>query len=186
MAKTNFASWALCLVFLFACIILSASGTNPSILERGVPATVKKCRCTVGDALFADEVKGIMVFSQDKNGSTLVDYAFSSGLSNPQLSNYDYLLVSPCGKVLYNLTSKLNVTYCRNGGTLPYSTFIDDLNLGCGTNSVFSYQNEKCKNSTNTKIGKRASCSRNSWKLKAVIQKNKSSYACAHLKKKRK
>lgn len=100
------------------------------------------CPCTVATATFNSTVVGIVTFAQDECGSTLVTGLFSDGLVDPEKNCYDFLVVDKCGKLLYNLTSALDVKF-RNDGTLPFSTRLDDLNLNCDSDGVLLAESDK-------------------------------------------
>ncbi|CAG8457896.1 6808_t:CDS:10 [Diversispora eburnea] len=93
-------------------------------------------------ATFDSTVVGIVVFSQDECGSTFVAGLFSDGLVDPEKNCYEYLIIDKCGKLLYNLTSAIDVEYRKNG-TYPFSTRLDDLNLDCDSNGVLLAESEK-------------------------------------------
>ncbi|RHZ86005.1 hypothetical protein Glove_57g7 [Diversispora epigaea] len=95
------------------------------------------CPCTVAKSTFnSSGVIGEVVFAQNTRGSTIVTGLFSDGLVDPEKNCYNFLIVDDCGKVLYNLTSALDVKY-RKDGTLPFSTTrLDDLNLNCNSDGV--------------------------------------------------
>lgn len=133
---------------LFAILFLFTSSgvySKRNILKRQSGCM---CQCTVATATFNDAVTGIIVFSQDTCGSTLVSGLFSQGLNDPDKNRYAFLIVDPCGNVLRNLTSDLNVSYSMNG-TLPFETRPDNFNLDCDSSGVL-VAGKYCKSTSNS------------------------------------
>ncbi|RHZ76283.1 hypothetical protein Glove_199g187 [Diversispora epigaea] len=137
---------------------------SPELFKRH--ETNDTCPCTVATAVFNSTVIGEVVFAQDPCGSTLVTGLFGDGLVDPETNCYEYLVVDQCGKLLYNLTSALNVTY-RKDGTLPFSTVLHDLNLNCDPDGILLAESDK------KRFQKRATGSN----LK--VQQNRQNYASA-------
>jgi hypothetical protein len=106
------------------------------------------CPCVAAVAEFSDEIWGSVTFSQNEDGETLVAGIFSDGLPNPEKICYEYLIIDACDKVLYNLTSALDIKYRKNG-TWPFSVRLDDLILDCDSKGVLLVDSEcKCDNDT--------------------------------------
>ncbi|RHZ83230.1 hypothetical protein Glove_99g119 [Diversispora epigaea] len=115
---------------------------SPELLKRTDYEKNDTCPCTVATSTFNSTVIGEVVFAQDTCGSTLVTGLFSDGLVNPEKNCYTFLVVNKCGKLLYNLTSVLDVKFRKNG-TFPFSTRLDDLNLNCDSNGVLLAESGK-------------------------------------------
>ncbi|CAG8594256.1 11593_t:CDS:1 [Diversispora eburnea] len=130
--NSKFISFALSILTLS--IILSAVA-HPDIHEynKRLPKLLS-CPCKVAKATFDSNVFGQVIFAQDNSGGTLVTGFFSEGM-HPERHAIQYYVKNSCGKLLYNMTSALNVKYRKNG-TYPFSVRLNDFNLNCNSKGV--------------------------------------------------
>ncbi|CAG8791194.1 28534_t:CDS:2, partial [Dentiscutata erythropus] len=96
-------------------------------LEKNHNDAYSKCPCTEAKAMFDNEIRGFVTFTQEECGDTQVSGIFATGLLNPP---YEFFITDKCGNIIRNITQDLNVEYCNNG-TKPFSAKLSNLNLNC-------------------------------------------------------
>ncbi|GBC05656.1 hypothetical protein RclHR1_06340012 [Rhizophagus clarus] len=97
------------------------------------------CQCTTAFSDFdssssSGPFRGFVAFGQDENGSTTIFGAFNRGF-NPNCTS-EFLIEDERNRVLYNVTSGLNVQITSDGGTEAFTHRFSNINLNCHSNGI--------------------------------------------------
>ena len=137
------------LYLTFFCVILALIAGS-SALPANSLSKRNQCECGVfladfdgsSDSKRNEGAVGLMTFSQDEKGSTIVTGIFKSGFKDVESPNdVNPVINDQCGNELFNL-SGLNIEPTEDGGTKPFRKVFKDLSMDCGPDSIVA-RNEK-------------------------------------------
>ncbi|GBB91510.1 hypothetical protein RclHR1_18840002 [Rhizophagus clarus] len=116
---------------LLITVTISSASPAPTINKRW-------CKCLTAFANFnstrsSGPFRGGVTYFQHEDGTTTVFGAFTGGFR--QGCHYNFTIVKN-NKVIYDLTSGLNVRINRDGSTQPFNHTFNDLSLTCGSHPI--------------------------------------------------
>ncbi|CAG8527304.1 6539_t:CDS:1 [Funneliformis mosseae] len=98
----------------------------------------KVCKCTIAEAIFDSSFKGLFFFSQDECGSTTIAGMFSRGFETlDSTDDISFEIVDNSNRTLHDLTDGLNVQFCDDGSTKPFTHTFPEINLDCNKDGIF-------------------------------------------------
>jgi hypothetical protein len=145
------------LYLTFFCVILALIAGSSALPANSLSKRTQ-CECGVfladfdgtSDSKRTEGACGLMTFSQDEYGQTIVTGIFKSGFKD--VNNPEFDINDSCGNKLFSL-SDLGVEPTEDGGTKSFRKQYKDLSMDCGPDSIFA-RNAKvtsCGSSDNNK-----------------------------------